>query len=315
MSPERSAAGPVPDRHQIDAMLVTRLIAAQFPRWANLPVRAVAVGGWDNVTFHLGTSMSVRMPSAGPYARAVEKEHRWLPVLAPQLPLPIPRPVAKGVPGEGYPYPWSIYRWIDGEPATGDNIDDLTRFATTLAAFLVALQQVDPTGGPPPGEHNWFRGGPLLTYDGQTRHAIETLDGDIPGTTALEIWQTALRATWDGQPVWLHGDIAQGNLLVRDGALAAVIDFGTSGVGDPSCDMAIAWTLLSGPSREAFRTGLSVDPATWARGRGWALWKALITYADARHADQVKAANARYVIDQILAEYAQSPADRAGTIE
>jgi aminoglycoside phosphotransferase (APT) family kinase protein len=282
-------------RIDVDAGLVRRLIAGQFPQWAGLAVTPVANNGWDNQTFHLGRDMSVRLPSAAPYALAIDKEHRWLPVLAPRLPLPIPVPLAKGEPGDGYPHHWSVYRWIDGEPADAAGIRDLTEFASDLAAFLVALGRVDPTGGPGPGQHNWFRGGPLETYDGETRRAIAALDGEVSADIATEIWETALRATWDGPPVWFHGDIAYGNLLVKDGRLAAVIDFGTCGVGDPACDLAISWTMLSGPSRAAFRSGLSVDSATWARGRGWALWKALITYAD-----PATVASAKYVIDQLM---------------
>jgi len=301
---DSNAAAPLPQRLQVDATLARRLVAAQFPRWAGLPIRPVATSGWDNRTFRLGSTMSVRLPSAAEYALAVDKEHRWLPVLAPYVPLPVPVPLAKGAPGEGYPLPWSVYGWIDGEPAGVDNIDNLTGFAVALADFLVALQRADPAGGPAPGPHNWFRGGPLETYDAEARQAIDALDGRIPGAVATEIWTAAVRATWDGRPVWFHGDVAQGNLLVRDGALAAVIDFGTCGVGDPACDLAIAWTLLSGTSRAAFRSGLGVDPATWARGRGWALWKALITYAGD---DAAKAADARRVLDEILDEYAGSP--------
>lgn len=300
-----TAVVPVPQRLHVDAMLARRLVAAQFPSWADLPIHPVATSGWDNQTFRLGSAMSVRLPSAAEYALAVDKEHRWLPVLAPCLPLPIPVPLAKGVPGEGYPLPWSVYGWIDGEPASVDHIDDLTGFAVVLANFLAALRRVDPVGGPGPGQHNWFRGGPLKTYDAQTRSAIDTLDGRLPSGPATEIWTSALRATWDDRPVWFHGDIAHGNLLVRDGALAAVIDFGTCGVGDPACDLAIAWTLLSGPSREAFRTHLGVDPATWARGRGWALWKALIIYT-AERPTTLKAAEARRVLDEIFDEYAAS---------
>lgn len=290
---------PVPDRHQIDESLVRRLIATQFPQWADLPVRRVPAEGWDNRTFHLGTTMSVRLPSAAPYALAVEKEHRWLPVLAPRLPLPIPVPLAKGEPADDYPLPWSVYGWLDGEPATRAGIADLTAFASTLAGFLAALRQVDPTGGPGPGQHNWFRGGPLTVYDGQTRRAIDALDGLVPRDAATEIWESALRAGWDGRPVWFHGDVAVGNLLVKDGALAAVIDFGTAGVGDPACDVVIAWTLLAGESRAAFREGLSIDPATWARGRGWALWKALITYEATAH-DPPEAATPHRVLTEIL---------------
>ncbi len=285
----------------IDVALVRRLVAAQFPHWAALPVRPVALGGWDNRTFHLGDDMTVRLPSAAGYVAAVEKEQRWLPFLAPRLPLPIPAPIAKGVPGEGYPWPWSVNRWLDGENATLDRIVDLTRFAEGLAAFLVALRRIDPTGGPLAGAHSFSRGASLTVYDDETRRAIATLAGRIDGAAATAVWEAALAATWHGSPVWFHGDVAAGNLLVRDGRLAAVIDFGTSGVGDPACDLVIAWTLLSGASRTAFRAALAGDDAMWARGRGWALWKALITYDDV---DPAKAADARRVIDAVLDEAA-----------
>jgi aminoglycoside phosphotransferase (APT) family kinase protein len=292
----------MPDRRLVDVSLVRRLIAAQFPRWADLPLRPVAISGWDNQTFRLGAGLSVRLPTAGEYALAVDKEHRWLPILAPQVPLRIPVPLAKGKPGAGYGFPWSVYEWIDGDPAGAGGIGDLTEFADSLAAFLAALRHVDPAGGPEPGLHNWFRGGPLQIYDAQTRQAIEVLDARIPRDLVTEIWQSALRATWDRRPVWFHGDVASGNLLVRDGVLAAVIDFGTSGVGDPACDLVIAWTLLSGASRAAFRARLYVDAGTWARGRGWALWKALIVYAGALRSDPVAAVAAKRVIDEILTE-------------
>jgi aminoglycoside phosphotransferase (APT) family kinase protein len=297
---------------EIDSTLVRRLIAAQFPQWAGLPVRPVVPGGWDNRTFRLGDHLTVRLPSGPGYAAQVHKEHRWLPVLAPHLPLPIPTPLAKGVPADDYPYHWSVYRWIDGQTASADRIDDLTEFAASLAGFLVVLQRIEPTGGPAAGPHSWFRGGPLQTYDAETRRAIEALDGRIPTDIiptdmATAVWETALAAAWREAPVWFHGDVAVGNLLVEDGRLAAVIDFGCSGVGDPACDVTIAWTLLSGDSREVFRAVVGVDPATWARGRGWALWKALITLEPvAGDPGSAQAASARHVLDEIFTEYRES---------
>ncbi|HEX3813271.1 MAG TPA: aminoglycoside phosphotransferase family protein, partial [Mycobacteriales bacterium] len=240
-------------RSGIDAALVRRLIAGQFPQWSELPITPVRIDGWDNRTYQLGDDMTVRLPSGASYAGAVEKEQRWLPILAPQLPLPIPEPLGRGVPAEGYPHHWSVYRWLDGERSSQETVDDLSKFAMTLADFLQALMRVDPTDGPPAGQHNWFRGGPLTTYDAETRQAIASLGDRIPGHGALAVWEAALAATWPGPPVWFHGDIAFGNLLVREGRLAAVIDFGTSGVGDPSCDLAITWTFFSGESRETFR--------------------------------------------------------------
>lgn len=274
----------------IDAALVRRLIAAQFPEWAHLPVRQVEPGGWDNRTFRLGERMSVRLPSAASYTAQVEKEQHWLPRLAPHLPLPVPAPLAKGTPTEAYPWPWSVYGWLDGEPATIERIADLPEFARSLAEFLTALQSVDARGGPPAGQHNFFRGGSLAVYDAETRAALSALAGRIDTAAAKAVWEAALASEWRDAPVWVHGDIASGNLLVVDGRLSAVIDFGSSAVGDPACDLAIAWTLFAGESRQAFRAALPLDEATWARGRGWALWKALITAAghdaNQRHVDE-----------------------------
>src|SRR5215210_2563053 len=265
---------------EIDEQLARRLVDRQFPQWAGLPIHRVEHDGWDNRTFRLGDRMTVRMPSGPWYALQVEKEQRWLPRLAPQLPLPIPVPVAQGEPGEGYPYPWSVYGWLDGEVAMRAEIADLTAFAIAVARFLAALQRIDATDGPGPGRHNFFRGGPLTTYADETLEAIAALGDEVDGDAAMPVWEDAVSARPDGDPVWFHGDVATGNLLLRDGRLAAVIDFGTSGVGDPACDTVIAWTLLRGAARAAFRSALGADDATWARGRGWALWKALITYDD-----------------------------------
>ena len=295
------------DGVRIDSALVRRLISTQFPQWADLPVEPVELDGWDNTTFRLGEEMSVRLPSAGSYVAQVEKEHRWLPKLAPLLPLPIPAPLAKGVSGEGYPYPWSVYRWIEGEPAAVGRIDDPVEFATALADFLAALYRIDPTGGPQPGPHNFFRGGPLAVYDAETRQAIAHLDGKIDTDAASAVWEAALEAKWPGPPVWFHGDVAAGNLLVQGGGLGAVIDFGTSGVGDPACDVTIAWTFLSGRGREAFRAALPVDGATWARGRGWTLWKGLITLAEHADTNPPEAERARRTIDRVLAEHEDIP--------
>ena len=280
------------DRATITSELVSELVAVQFPAWRSLPVQPVDLNGWDNVTFRLGETLSVRLPSADAYAAQVEKEHRWLPVLAPQLPLPIPQPVAKGEPGCGFPRPWSVYRWLDGEPATSERVTDQVTFASDLAAFLRALYQVDSTGGPPAGLHSFHRGGPLTAYDQETHSAIADAGDRIDAPGAAAVWQAALDAAWSGGPVWVHGDIAASNLLVRSGQLHAVIDFGCCAVGDPACDLVIAWTYFTGRARRTFREALELDEATWARGRGWALWKAAITLR--RAADDIDAACTRW---------------------
>ena len=275
----------------------------QFPQWKDMSIIPVAVGGWDNRTFHLGEHMLVRMPSAAAYSSTVEKEQHWLPILAPLLPLKIPVPLAMGAPAEGYPWQWSIYCWLDGETAASAPIADLCEFATTLAHFLNALQGIDPTGGPLPGHHNFYRGGALTTYDAETRQALATLKGKIDVDTATEVWESALATTWQGLPVWVHGDLSNGNMLVQEGKLCAIIDFGGLTTGDPACDLAIAWTLFEGESREVFRAMLPLDAGTWARGRGWTLWKALIIAAGMTKSNAIQAAKPWPIIEQLLADH------------
>jgi aminoglycoside phosphotransferase (APT) family kinase protein len=288
---------------EISTALVEQLISEQFPQWADLPVRPVEFGGWDNRTFHLGDDMNVRLPSAAHYALQVEKEQHWLPRLAPYLPLPIPAPLAIGRPGRGYPWHWSVYRWLPGETATHAPIADLGSFATTLGEFLTALQRIDARSGPPPGQHNFFRGGPLAVYDHETRRALEALEGRIDVATARVVWELALGSAWNNAPVWFHGDVASGNLLVENGQLSAVIDFGTSGVGDPACDLSISWTMFDETSRAAFRDALPLDEETWARGRGWTLWKALIVAAEMPGTDRREIEKSRRVIDAVLSDH------------
>jgi aminoglycoside phosphotransferase (APT) family kinase protein len=214
------------NKDEITADVAARLVAAQFPQWAGLPVTPVTLDGWDNTTFRLGDELSIRLPSAGSCVPQVAKEHRWLPFLARHLPLPIPEPVAMGRPGEGFPRPWSVYRWLAGEPASTGRVDDLTGFAAGLTGFLAALQAIDASDGPPAGTHNFFRGGPLAAFDEQTRQLIRLTADDIDARAAASVWDTALASTWEQAPVWVHGDVTASNLLVADGALHAVIDFG-----------------------------------------------------------------------------------------
>jgi aminoglycoside phosphotransferase (APT) family kinase protein len=258
--------------------------------------------GWDNRTYHLGDDMTVRLPSAEWYAASVEKEQRWLPILASYLPLPIPVPLGMGHPGEGYPYHWSVNKWLPGEAASRDNIADLNVFATDLGEFLTALQKIDAMGGPAAGAHSFFRGASLMHYDEETRRSIDILGDRIDGALATEIWETGLAATWAGSPVWFHGDVSIGNLLVSAGRLSAVIDFGTSGVGDPACDLVIAWTLFSGESRKAFAAALSADAGMWARGRAWALWKELLGRAEEKGSAPVESR----VLKELFADHASA---------
>ncbi|TMK76560.1 MAG: aminoglycoside phosphotransferase family protein [Actinobacteria bacterium] len=268
------------DEVDIDVSLVGRLLAAQFPQWAGLPIERVRPSGTDNAIYRLGDDMAVRLPRRERTSGTLEKERRWLPRLAPLLPLAVPVPLAEGMPAEDYPWKWSVYRWLEGENATVERITDLSQLATDLAQFVAALQRIDPTGGPSPGEHNFFRGAPLAGRDEATRAAIASLARAIDGGAVTAAWEAALRAPeWERPPVWVHGDLDLRNLLVERGRLRAVIDFGGLGVGDPACDVMVAWKVLSADTRDIFRAELSVDEASWARGRGWALSQALIALA------------------------------------
>jgi aminoglycoside phosphotransferase (APT) family kinase protein len=291
---------------EIDVTLVKRLIRAQFPQWAGLPVAPVENGGWDNRTFRLGDSMSVRLPSALPYVAQVEKEHRWLPELRAHLPFPIPAPLGLGTPGAGYPWPWSIYGWLDGKPANAAHIRGLDRFAVDLAHFLVALRSIDARNGPVAGSHNFHRGGSLTVYDTETRRSIAKLADMIDVARVTEVWETALTTSWQGPAVWVHGDVAETNLLVKEGRLSAIVDFGCAGVGDPSCDLVIAWTFLDPASRKEFRSAVALDPATWTRARGWAIWKALITLAQLRDTNPNQAKKARQIIRDIVDDHSRA---------
>ena len=260
------------DEIRTDRQLVQRLIFSQFPPWADLPITPVRSAGTDNALYRLGPEMVVRLPRIHWAVPQVEKEHRWLPVLAPFLPLEIPRPLAMGAPEHGYPWHWSVYAWLAGDNATAAQIADPRQVATELAGFIRALQAIDAADGPRPGDHNSARGEPLAARDAPTRAGIAALGHLFPAAAMRAVWDEALAAPpWSGPPVWIHGDLQAGNLLCRQGRLSAVIDFGCLGVGDPACDVMAAWLFLGADTRQHFRTLLQVDDATWTRARGWAL--------------------------------------------
>lgn len=290
------------NKSQIDSKLASYLIAKQFPQWKDLSIKPVKYSGWDNRTFHLGQNMLMRLPSAREYAAQVENEQRWLPKLAPHLPLSIPEPIAMGLPDIKYPFKWSIYKWIEGEPASSVNIIDMNTFAFDLAQFIEHLQKIDTFGGPVSGNHNFHRGGALVVYDVQTKQAIDMLKNEIDGTKAYKIWQAALNTTWLGKPVWVHGDISMGNLLVQGEKLSAVIDFGQLAIGDPACDLAIAWLSFSNESKNIFQEKLPLDKNTWLRGQAWALWKMLLVASGLTQWDVFSKQKSLQIIDNILKE-------------
>ncbi len=292
------------DEIETDASLVRRLLAAQFPDWADLPIRPVQSAGTDNALYRLGDDMVVRLPRISWAAGQADKERQWLPMLAPLLPLAIPVPLAQGVPGEDYPYAWSVCRWLEGENAILERLADPRQAALDLAQFIAALQRIDPTGGPHPGPNNSFRGEPLGLRDKETRLAITSLQNMLDTDALTAVWESALRApAYGGPPVWLHGDLQSGNLLAQHGRLSAVIDFGCLGVGDPACDVMAAWLYLPAEARAVFRAALKVEDAAWRRARGWALSVGLIALPYYQTTNPVLAGIARRAIEETLADF------------
>lgn len=286
------------DEIDIDESLVKRLLIRQFPQWARLSLEQVPSSGTDNALFRLGDQMVVRLPRINGAVEGVEKEAAWLPLLAPLLSVAVPLPVAQGEPDDGYPWAWGIYRWIEGENPTTAAITDLESLTRDLIDFITALHQVDLPDGPPA-----HRGSHLEFQDEEARLAIAELGGMINTAAAAAAWDQALDTPpWSGAPVWVHGDLLPGNLLVRNGQLIGVIDWAGLGVGDPACDMIAAWALLPALARDRFRFGVGVDDATWARGRGWALSIGLIALPYYRDTNPEFAATARHLIHEALAD-------------
>jgi aminoglycoside phosphotransferase (APT) family kinase protein len=288
--------------HRIDDDLVRRLIAGQFPQWAGLAVQRWPSGGTVNAMYRLGGDMAVRLPLVQGGAKDVLMEQEWLPRLAPYLPARIPEVLGAGEPAQGYPWPWSVYRWLAGEHPEAGVLSEPVLLAGDLAAFVAAMQSITLPGAP-----KAHRGGPVASLDADTRAAIRELRGipeeDVDCDAVASVWEQALRTPgWDGPPVWLHADLMPGNLLIDGGRLAAVIDFGCTGAGDPACDLFPAWNLLPADAREVFREALAVDDATWIRGRGRTLSQALIALPYYRRTNPAMAHNARHVIRAVLDE-------------
>jgi len=282
--------------------LARKLIAEQFPEYASLPIVDVEKQGHDNRTYRLGDDMLIRMPTAEDYALKVPKEQELLPGLAKRLSISIPAPIKMGKPSADYTYPFSIYKWLSGKSINLLTLtaQDKERLAFDLAKFLKELQAINDVEGPEPGQHNWYRGDHVSVYNKGAREQIAALAEIIDASQLLALWEQACATRWDKQPVWIHGDFAIGNILVDGGKLSAVIDFGGAAVGDPACDLVIAWTYLSGKAREIFIAEIDMDPDTWLRARAWALWKTtfeLCQIADKRGSDALLQ---KRIIDEVM---------------
>jgi aminoglycoside phosphotransferase (APT) family kinase protein len=281
----------------IDAVLVGRLIAEQFPRWAGLPISAVRSTGTVNAIYRVGDQLCARLPRVEEWAQDLEREWRWLPKLAPHLSLRVPEPLGKGHPTNLFPFSWAVYGWIDGRPYSDDLVDDEQQAARDLARFVDELRRIDPAGAPRSGRR------PLRELDAVTREAIDAARGVIDGDAATAAWERALEApAWEGTPVWIHADLLRPNVLVCDGQLRAVIDFGGTGVGDPAADVIAAWSVFGRTGRRAFRDALDVDDGTWNRARGFALHQAalIIPYYGRTNPEFVSLA--RRTVEEVLAD-------------
>lgn len=256
--------------------LARKLIAEQFPEYASLPIVDVEKQGHDNRTYRLGEQMLIRMPTAADYALKVPKEQELLPGLAKSLSVSITAPIKMGKPSADYPYPFSIYKWLSGKSINLLTLTDQEKeqLAFDMAKFLKELQAIMDIKGPEPGQHNWWRGDHVSVYDKGAREQIAELAEIIDAGQASVLWDKACTTKWNNHPIWIHGDFAIGNILMDGGKLSAVIDFGGVAVGDPACDLVIAWTYLSGKAREIFISEMAMDSDTWLRARAWALWKA-----------------------------------------
>ena len=288
-----------PDQIETDLGLVRRLLRRQFPQWADLPIAPVVSYGTDHDIYRLGDHLAARLPRIG-WATGQAKEREWLPKLAPRLPLAVPVPVATGRPAEGYPFEWSIYQWLPGENANSQPYDG-NQAAIDLAEFILALCHIDTAGAHPRPVHG--RGGPLIEGDGQVRRSIAELGERIDGERTLRWWEESLSApAWEGQELWVHGDLLPGNLLVVNGRLSGVIDFGGLNVGDRACDLQPAWNMFVGKRRRRFLAELEVDEASWLRGRDWALYQAVSALPYYWDTNPGMIRQASHALQQVLAD-------------
>lgn len=284
------------DEIEIDEALVRRLLVAQFPEWADLPLRRVEPAGTVNVIFRLGNNYSIRLARRDGPTKPDSRELTWLPKLAPLVPLEAPVPIALGHPNSEYPWFWSIHTWVEGETLPIEEIDAI-QAARDLAAFVAALQRIDSSSGPP------GRGIPLAQRDEEFQYWLARFDGDVAAVS--KVWESALAAPpWSGLPVWHHGDLDMRNWLVRNKRITGVIDWDMMGVGDPACDVMVAWKLHSPAARDAFREALPTDDATWARARGWVVSQAVAVLAYyTPENNPVLYHEAKSWLDLVLSEY------------
>jgi aminoglycoside phosphotransferase (APT) family kinase protein len=292
------------DEIDIGPALAKSLVARQFPHLANLPIRKLSSAGTENTIFRLGENLAIRMPRVAGAAKQAEREAIWLPQLAPHLSLAVPEPVGLGRPTDEFAHHWAICRWLEGENAFVRPATDLIDSARRLARFIQSLRGVPVAGDSSLVATTSGRGVDLIHRDAATRAAIASCEGLVDTETLSAIWAHALAMPkWDGAPIWVHGDIHVGNLLTEDGRTTGIIDWGCLGMGDPACDLTVAWSMLDRGSREVFRSELAVDEATWIRGRAWAISVAVIALPYYLETNPLLVAISRHSIEQAVADF------------
>jgi aminoglycoside phosphotransferase (APT) family kinase protein len=289
------------DQVHIDAAVVEGLLAEQFPALTGLPITRLRSTGTVNAIYRIGDELCARLPLVATHAASLEREARWLPWLAPRLPLPIPEPVGQGRPNDAYPLSWALYRWLDGAPYSDQDGGDEARAARDLAQFIQALRALEPSGAPAAGRR------PLGELDTNTRAALQASGDRVDLDAACAAWSDALDTpAWRGRAVWIHADLLRPNVLARSGRIHAIIDFGSAGVGDPAADVIAAWSMFGPVGRAVFRSALSVDDETWRRARGFALHQAALAIPYYVETNPEFAALARRTVEQVLLDFAQA---------
>jgi len=287
------------DETNINSNIVCSLLKEQFPEWLNLSLKLIKSQGTDNVMYQLGDDKVIRLPRTYGSALSLQKECDWLPKLAPKLPIPVPVPIARGIPSTYYPHPWAICQFLEGSNPCIENRLDLQQASKDMAHFIDMMQKIPVKSGP-----ECRRGLPLDSRAQETRDAIQNVTEMYDAKLLNEIWDSMLAVpSWHGSPVWIHGDLHAGNLLAKNNLITAVLDFGSAGVGDPACDLMVAWTLLDTDSRKQFQEIIQYDDATWQRGRGWAFTMGLVAYPYYKETDPLLASIAKRALDEVVTEF------------
>ena len=283
----------------IDAKLLRRLLESQFEQWSQQPLSFVSSSGTCNVIYRIGKDLCARLPRQPSDARYLEKELEWLPMLSSHLSIKVPRPIARGVPGIGYPFTWAVYEWLEGEPFDAEEIGGRPRIAESLAQLVAQLRVIDTTHAPKSN-----RDAALSANNPSVLEAIESLDENIDRDAVRSVWEASVRVpAWKGDDLWIHGDLLPTNILVKNHQLTAVIDFGLVGVGGPAVDIIPAWSTLRGEARQTFRSALNIDSVIWARARGLALRQALKIIPYYLESNPSFSVMARRTVEEILIDY------------